>query len=77
MVTGDTPDIIEYLDFRFYNWVTYHVNAGSGETLLSILLGVSHEIEQLMSYWMMALSGNFISCTNLQRLPNIEMQIVE
>ena len=30
-ITGETPDISEYLDFGFYNWVWYKDNAGLGE----------------------------------------------
>ena len=29
-ITGETPDISEYLDFIFYDWVTYRANAGLG-----------------------------------------------
>ena len=29
--TGETSDISEYLDFTFYDWVTYRVNYGLGE----------------------------------------------
>ena len=31
IITGETPDISEYLDFGFYDWVVYHSNAGLGE----------------------------------------------
>ena len=30
-ITGETPDISEYLDFTFYDWVTYRANSGLGE----------------------------------------------
>ena len=40
--TGITPDITEYLDFGFYNWVVFRMNAGIGPTELSRWLGVSH-----------------------------------
>ena len=29
-ITGETPNISEYLDFTFYDWVTYRANAGLG-----------------------------------------------
>ena len=44
MITGETPDISEYTDFGFYDWVTYHINAGLGDTQLGRWLGVSHKI---------------------------------
>ena len=40
-VTGETPDISEYLDFGFYNKLWYKDNAGLGELLPGRWLGVS------------------------------------
>jgi hypothetical protein len=34
IITGDTPDISEYVDFGFYDWITYRPNAGLGENSL-------------------------------------------
>ena len=33
-VTGETPDISEYLDFGFYDHVTHKENAGLGATAI-------------------------------------------
>ena len=30
IITGETPDLSEYLDFGFYDWATYWNNAGLG-----------------------------------------------
>ena len=49
-ITGETPDISEYLDFMFYDWAIYKPNAGLGEDSLGRWLGVSHKVGQLMSY---------------------------
>ena len=49
-IMGETPDISEYLDFGFYDWVLYNNDAGIGESQLGRWLGVSHKIGQLMSY---------------------------
>ena len=49
-ITGETLGISEYLEFIFYDWVTYRVNAGLGELLLGRWLGVSHKVGQAMSY---------------------------
>ena len=36
IITGETtPDIYEYLDFEFYDWVMYRSNAGLGELELA------------------------------------------
>ena len=77
VITGETPDISEYLDFGFYDWVVYRTNAGLGELSLGRWLGVSHKVGQLMSYWILAISGHVISCTNVQRLTNNERQTDE
>ena len=49
-VTGDTPDISEYLDITFYDWVWYKNNAGVGNNMFGRWLGVSHLIGNFMSY---------------------------
>ena len=68
IVTGETPGISEYIDFGFYNWVTYQSKSGLGEISLERWLGVSHNGVQLMSYWIITVSGKIISCDNLQCL---------
>ena len=71
IITGETPDISEYLDFSFYDWVTYRSNAGLGELSLGRWLGVSHKIGQLMSYWILTEKSRVISCTTVQRLTQL------
>ena len=44
MLTGETPDISEYLDFGFYDWVVFKKNAGLGEAKLGRWLCVSHKV---------------------------------
>jgi hypothetical protein len=39
-VTGETPDISEYLDFSFNNWVWYKDIAGVGDNMFGRWLGV-------------------------------------
>ena len=73
-ITGETPDISEYLDFGFYDWVTYCTNAGLGELSIGRWLGVSHKVGNLMSYWILIVAGHVISATTVQRLTNIEQQ---
>ena len=77
IITGETPDISEYLDFGFYDWVVYRNNAGLGELSLGRWLGVSHKIGQLMSYWILTVSGRPISCVNVQRLTEAEQNTDE
>jgi hypothetical protein len=72
IITGETPDISEYTDFSIYDWVTYRTNAGMGPISLGRWLGVSHKVGQLMSFWILTISGHIISCTTVQRLTNDE-----
>jgi hypothetical protein len=48
-MTGETPDISEYLDFGFYDLVWFKENAGLGETQLGRFLDVDHLVGSLMS----------------------------
>ena len=77
IITGETPDISEYLDFGFYDWVTYRADAGMGELSLGKWLGVSHKVGQLMSYWILTGTARVISCVTVQRLTNLEQQTIE
>ena len=72
IITGDTPDISEYLDFEFYDWVLHRSNAGLGEVEVGRWLGVSHRVGRMMSYWVLPESGIPISVTTVQRMTNDE-----
>ena len=74
IITGDTPDISEYLDFGIYDWVLYKDNAGFGDTKLGRMLGVSHRVGPMMSYWILPISCHIISCTTVQRLTLLDQQ---
>ena len=73
-LTGETPDISEYLDFSFYDWCWYNDNAGLEETKLGHWLGVSHHVGSLMSYCVLTLKGHVISQTTVSRVTNLEKQ---
>ena len=36
-IMGETPDISEYLDFGFYDWVWYKDNAGLGDNCIALM----------------------------------------
>jgi hypothetical protein len=74
-VTGETVDISEYLDFRFYNGVSFKENAGLGVASIGRWLGVSHRVGGLMSYWILAIKGTVISPTTVQRVSALEKEI--
>ena len=74
IITGDTPDISEFLDFGFYDWCWYSDAFGMAETELGRWLGVSHRVGSLMSYWLLTDKCKVISRTTVQRVTNLEMQ---
>ena len=76
-ITGDTLDVSEYIDFGFYDWISYRQNAGLGEIEIWRWLGVSHRVGKLMSYWILPESGIVMSCTTVQRVTHLEKQTDE
>ena len=72
-VTGETPEISEYVDFSFYDWCWYKENAGMGETKLGRWLGVSHRTGSLMSFWVLTQSCKVVSRTSVQRVTRLEL----
>ena len=65
IVTGEIPDITEYPDFTFYNWVAFKNNADVGPPALGRWLGVSHCVGPLLLYWIPPQSGIPISCSTV------------
>ena len=72
LITGETPDISEFLDFGFYDRVWYRENAGVGLTKLARWLGISNTVGSLMSYWVLPISGVPEARTTVQRITKIE-----
>ena len=65
IITGETPDIINYLEFVPYDWITYISNTGMVPVDFFIYLGVYRQLCQMMSYWILNESGISISCKEL------------
>ena len=72
-LTGETPDISEYLDFGFYDYVLVHENAGLGEQILCRWLGVSHRVGSQMTYFVIKENGKVLSRGSVQRVTNLEL----
>ena len=72
-VTGETPDISEYLDFGFYDWVHCDGNAGLGETMLGRWLGVSHRVGNSMTYYILQKNGTVVSRSTVSRVTDVEL----
>ena len=71
-ITGETPDLSEYIDFGFYDYVQFRENDGLGTPRIGRRLGVSHRVGKLMSYWILPDSGITIPATTAQRVTNLE-----
>lgn len=61
IVTDQTPDISEYLDFDFYDLVWYwrsaHPSLSEHDRELARWMGVAHRVGSDMCYWLMPVSG--------------------
>jgi hypothetical protein len=44
IITGDTPNISEHLNFDFYDWVLYWSDAGLGEVEIAKWIRASHRV---------------------------------
>ena len=47
MITGDTPDISEYLDFGTYDWIICRSNTGMVPIELGRSIVASHQVVHL------------------------------
>ena len=69
---GETPNISEYLDFGWYDFVWFKEDAGLGETKIGRFLGVSHSMGSLLSYIILPISGIPVTRTTVQRMMEAE-----
>ena len=70
-LTGETPDISEWLDFSFYDLVWYHVASNDTSTdsrQLGRWLGVSHRVGSALCYWVLTKSGKVVSSPTAQHV---------
>ena len=73
-VTGETPEILEYLDFGLYDHVSYKENAGFGMTSIGRWIGLYHRVGILMSYWILTQKGRVVSRTTDQHITILEKE---
>jgi hypothetical protein len=72
LITGETPDISEWLDFELYDRVWYYDQKkieidGSGRRLAR-WLGVVHRVGSDLCYWLLLGSGKVIARTTVQHV---------
>ena len=71
-MTGEMPDISEYLDFGWYDRFWYKEDAGLGETKIGGFLVPSHQVGSLMSYWIQPASDIPLPRTTVKRIMYLE-----
>jgi hypothetical protein len=71
LVTGNTPDISELLEFEWYQPVWYYEPAEfpHQNKLLGRWIGVAHRIGQALCFWILPKSGVPIARTTIQAIP--------
>ena len=74
IVVGDTPDISEYTDFAFWDWVWAIEGAGLSETILAKFVGVTHSIRNAMSYHHLKETGRIITRSTVQPVTLVERE---
>ncbi|MEM7375750.1 MAG: hypothetical protein AAF587_44565 [Bacteroidota bacterium] len=73
-LTGETPDISQYLDFGWYDWVWFKENAGLDVPRLGRFLGISESATIMTTYWILPESGIPVSAGTVQRVTHLEQQ---
>ena len=71
-LTGETPDISEWIDFQFFDLVWYHTNqktdTADEQYHLGYWLGIAHRIGSDLCYWVLTKSGKVIARTTVQHV---------
>ncbi len=79
MVTGRTPDISEYVDFSWYDFLWYYDQEDFPEARrrLGRWLGVAHRVGQACCYYILPQSGVPIVRSTVQRITDDELKSAE
>ena len=74
-MTGDSPDISEWVDFDFYDPVWFWDNPDNPENpLIGRWLGVAHRVGSDMCYWILKSNGHVLARTTVQHVPEIDLR---
>jgi hypothetical protein len=74
-ITGDTPDISEYVDFDFYDWVWYWDTPDKENSpKIGRWLGPPHRIGAAMCFYILVNNGEVISRSSVQHMTILEMR---
>jgi hypothetical protein len=73
-ITGKTPDISEYVDFDFYDWVWYWDTPDRDNSpKLGRWLGPSYRIGAAMCFYILVRNGEVVSRSSVQHVTKLEM----
>ena len=77
-VDVQTAEIIEWLDFEFYDLVYWYDRPTKPDVYddvsrMSRCLGISHHVRSNMCYWLITESGKFISKTSVEHVTHNDM----
>ena len=70
VVTGETPDTSEFMDFDFYQWVRYRdADTDKNDPIkLGRWLGIAHRVGSALTYWILKSNGQVIARSTVQPL---------
>ena len=75
LVTGDTPDISEYLDFGFWDLVWFWDKPKAEDNpKLARWLGVAHRVGSALCYYVIKGNGQIESRTTVQHVTKLDME---
>ncbi len=76
VLTGETPDCTEYIEFDFYGWVKYkeHKSKTGNDISLGRWLGVAHDIGQAMTYWILKENGEVVARSTVRPITPEELR---
>jgi hypothetical protein len=76
LISGNTPDISEYIAFSWYQPIYYYDKASFPEEreLIGRWIGVAHNVGQAMCFWILPKTGIPIARTTLRAISEAELQ---
>jgi hypothetical protein len=77
-ITGDTPDISEWLDFSFYDLVWVWDQPGElNNPQLGRFLGIAHRIGSDLCYYVLKSNGRVLARTTVQHVTKEDLQVTD
>jgi len=76
IITGNTPDVSEFLEFSWYDLVWYFEPSTFPDETRNMAkwIGVAHRVDQAMCYWLLPASGIPIARTSIQKITAEELE---